>query len=111
RFPSPSRVQSSRTVRLGGDRYECVPARVAQAAADDASTSVGRAPRYRRRVRQWQRTETATAWDAGAGKQLPTRAEQQDLLLALLIESEIGDGSVLDLGIGSGLVAEIVLEA
>ena len=62
-------------------------------------------------MRQWQRRETATAWDAAGGKQLPTRAEQQDLLLALLIESEIGDGAVLDLGIGSGLVAEQVLEA
>ena len=50
-------------------------------------------------------------WDAGGAKRLPTRAEQQDLLLALLIESEIGDGAVLDLGIGSGLVAERVLEA
>ena len=62
-------------------------------------------------MRQWQRRETATAWDAAGGKQLPTRAEQQALLLALLIESEIGDGAVLDLGIGSGLVAEQVLEA
>jgi len=56
-------------------------------------------------VHQWQRRETATGWDAGGGKQLPTRAEQQDVLLALLIASEIGNGAVLDLGIGSGLVA------
>ena len=46
-----------------------------------------------------------------AAEELPTRAEQEDLLLALLVESEIGDGAVLDLGIGSGLVAEMVLEA
>ncbi|NUR76379.1 MAG: class I SAM-dependent methyltransferase [Thermoleophilia bacterium] len=37
--------------------------------------------------------------------------EQQDLLLALLTESQIDDGAVLDLGTGSGLVAEAVLEA
>jgi len=53
----------------------------------------------------------ATAWDVGGGHQLPTRAEQQSVLLALLEASEIGDGAVLDLGVGSGLVAEVVLEA
>jgi tRNA (cmo5U34)-methyltransferase len=57
----------------------------------------------------WQRPEEAADWDAGGGAHLPTRAEQQDLLLALL--AGIGDGAVLDLGIGSGLVAEKVLDA
>ena len=61
-------------------------------------------------MHQWKKTETATAWDGGGASQLPTRAEQQDVLLALLAASEIGDGAVLDLGIGSGLVAEVVLE-
>jgi tRNA (cmo5U34)-methyltransferase len=63
------------------------------------------------RVHRWKSTETATAWDEGGASQLPTRAEQQDALLALLVASEIGDGAVVDLGIGSGLVAEVVLEA
>ncbi len=61
-------------------------------------------------MHQWQRPEEAAAWDADGGTGLPTRVEQQELLLALLTESQIGDGAVLDLGIGSGLVAEAVLE-
>ena len=59
----------------------------------------------------WQRQETAVDWNEGGSEQLPTRAEQQSVLLALLVAAEIGDGAVLDLGIGSGLVAEAVLEA
>jgi len=61
-------------------------------------------------VHQWQRPETAAAWEASGGAGLPTRAAQQELLLALLHESRVGDGSVLDAGVGSGLVAEAVLE-
>jgi ubiquinone/menaquinone biosynthesis C-methylase UbiE len=61
-------------------------------------------------VQQWQRADEAAAWDAGGSECLPTRAEQQELLLALLEGSRIGDGAVLDLGIGTGLVAEVVLE-
>lgn len=60
-------------------------------------------------VNQWQRPEEAAEWDASAGRHLPTRAEQQHLLLALL--AGIRDGAVLDVGIGSGLVAEAVLES
>jgi tRNA (cmo5U34)-methyltransferase len=62
-------------------------------------------------MHQWKTDETAMAWDAHGGGELPTRAEQQDVLLALLAASDIGDGAVLDLGIGSGLVAEAVLQA
>jgi tRNA (cmo5U34)-methyltransferase len=61
-------------------------------------------------VNPWQRQETARAWDAGGAGQLPTRAEQQDVLLALLAAANVADGAVLDLGIGSGLVAEAVLD-
>jgi ubiquinone/menaquinone biosynthesis C-methylase UbiE len=61
-------------------------------------------------VELWQGKEEAAAWDAAGGAHLATRADQQDLLLALLSDSAIGDGAVLDLGIGSGLVAEAVLE-
>lgn len=60
---------------------------------------------------QWLRPDTAAAWDASGGAGLPTRAQQQELLLALLSGSQIGDGAVLDLGVGSGLVAEAVLDA
>lgn len=59
----------------------------------------------------WKTQETAAGWDAGGAEQLPTRAEQQDVLLELLTAADIGDGAVLDLGIGSGLVAETVLTA
>jgi tRNA (cmo5U34)-methyltransferase len=62
-------------------------------------------------VHQWQRQKTAVNWDTGGAAQLPTRAEQQDLLLELLTASNVGAGAILDLGIGSGLVAEAVLNA
>jgi tRNA (cmo5U34)-methyltransferase len=61
-------------------------------------------------MNQWQTEETAKTWDSGESDQLPTRAEQQEILLALLATTPIGDGAVLDLGIGSGLVAEAVLD-
>jgi tRNA (cmo5U34)-methyltransferase len=63
------------------------------------------------RVHQWHSHDTAADWDARGGEQLPTRLEQQDVFLALVAASEVGDGAVLDLGIGSGLVAEAVLDA
>jgi tRNA (cmo5U34)-methyltransferase len=59
---------------------------------------------------EWHAQESAAQWDAHAGDRLPTRAEQQNVLLALLAATEIGNGAVLDLGVGSGLVAEAVLE-
>jgi predicted O-methyltransferase YrrM len=62
------------------------------------------------RMDQWHSQETAKAWDSGESDQLPTRAEQEQILLALLSATPIGDGSVLDLGVGSGLVAETVLD-
>jgi ubiquinone/menaquinone biosynthesis C-methylase UbiE len=58
--------------------------------------------------KQWLKPEQAAEWDAGGGTNLPTRAEQQELLLALL--AGLGDGGLLDLGVGSGLVAEAVLD-
>lgn len=59
----------------------------------------------------WQEREIAREWDAGGGAGLPTRGEQQEILLALLGEARVGGRAVLDLGVGSGLVAEGVLEA
>ncbi len=43
-------------------------------------------------------------------EKLATRAEQLEILLALLAAAPIDDGAVLDLGVGSGLVAEAVLD-
>ncbi len=57
----------------------------------------------------WQDPEAAAEWDGALGHDLPTRAEQVDVLLSLLATAEIGDGAVLDLGVGSGLIAERVL--
>jgi tRNA (cmo5U34)-methyltransferase len=70
-----------------------------------------RSPSIVVQMHQWKTDETAMSWDADGGGELPTRAEQQDVLLALLAASDIGNGAVLDLGIGSGLVAEAVLQA
>jgi tRNA (cmo5U34)-methyltransferase len=61
-------------------------------------------------MHEWHAQEAAEEWDNGGGEQLATRAEQQEILLALLAATPIGDGAVLDLGIGSGLVAEAVLD-
>jgi tRNA (cmo5U34)-methyltransferase len=61
-------------------------------------------------MHQWHAQETAAEWDTSGGEQLATRAEQQEILLALLAATPIGDGTVLDLGVGSGLVAEAVLD-
>jgi tRNA (cmo5U34)-methyltransferase len=61
-------------------------------------------------VQQWHSQESAAEWDAGSSEQLVTRAAQQEILLALLAATPIGDGAVLDLGVGSGLVAEAVLD-
>jgi ubiquinone/menaquinone biosynthesis C-methylase UbiE len=59
----------------------------------------------------WHDAEAAAAWDEGGAQLLPTRAEQQALLLDLLAEAQVGDGWLLDLGVGSGLVAEAALDA
>jgi len=58
----------------------------------------------------WQSKDAAAKWDARSSRQLPTRAEQQDVLLSLLAATNVGCAAVLDLGVGSGLVAEAVLE-
>ncbi len=59
----------------------------------------------------WDRRETAREWDASGGAGLPTRVEQQEILLSLLRGAGVGERAVLDLGVGSGLVAEAVLDA
>jgi ubiquinone/menaquinone biosynthesis C-methylase UbiE len=59
----------------------------------------------------WHERAIARGWDASGGARLPTRVEQQEILLALLREARVGERVVLDLGVGSGLVAEAVLDA
>jgi ubiquinone/menaquinone biosynthesis C-methylase UbiE len=60
-------------------------------------------------VSVWESRQTAADWDDSA-PQLATRAEQQEILLAIMAASSVDGGTVLDLGVGSGLVAEAVLE-
>ena len=38
----------------------------------------------------WQSKDAAAKWDAGSSQQLPTRAGQQDVLLALLAATNVG---------------------
>ena len=59
---------------------------------------------------EWDSPDAAKDWDAHRGQHLPTRAEQHEVLLELLAAAGIGDKAVLDLGVGSGLVAEAVLD-
>ena len=59
----------------------------------------------------WHERETAREWDTEGSPELPTRAPQQEILLALLRGARVGESGVLDLGVGSGLVAEAVLDA
>lgn len=58
----------------------------------------------------WHDEETARGWDASAGAGLATRAEQQEILLTVLRTARVDGRTVVDLGVGSGLVAEAVLE-
>jgi SAM-dependent methyltransferase len=57
----------------------------------------------------WSDPGFASEWEAVADQGNPVRREQLDLLLALLRASR--SATVLDLGVGSGLVAELVLDA
>jgi tRNA (cmo5U34)-methyltransferase len=57
----------------------------------------------------WKQPEFAAQWDTLADQVNPVRREQLDLLLALLVARD--PSTVLDVGVGSGLVAELVLDA
>ena len=58
----------------------------------------------------WHDPRHAEAWDAEALERNPTRAEQLDILLALLDEAWHHGSAILDIGVGSGRVAELILE-
>ena len=59
-------------------------------------------------AQNWQDPAFAEAWDARHLAGNPARAEHLSLLLAAL--EQVEDGWILDLGIGSGLVAQMVLD-
>src|SRR5262249_42251747 len=106
------RHRPSRSLRQQGgslDRF-CEQVRGFGAAVGVArGRSLRISPRYRCWA-VWQQREAARGGEARAGG-LATRAGEQGVLLALLREARIGDGTVLDLGVGSGLVAEVILDA
>jgi trans-aconitate methyltransferase len=56
----------------------------------------------------WQDPAFAEAWDSRHLTGNPARAEHLSLLLAIL--EDVEDGWILDLGAGSGLVAQMVLD-
>jgi len=58
---------------------------------------------------EWKEPGFASQWEALADQVNPVRQEQLELLLGLMRRER--PGTVLDLGIGPGLVAEMVLDA
>jgi len=52
----------------------------------------------------WENPEFAQHWDAVVSAANPSRAEQLDLLVAIVERVYVAGSSILDLGIGSGLV-------
>lgn len=58
----------------------------------------------------WTDEAFARSWDATVLEGNPTRAEQLDVLLAVLGGEYRTDEAILDLGFGSGLVAEALFE-
>ena len=63
----------------------------------------------RPRVEDWRDPALVAEWDVSA-ETLATRAEQLDILLAI-VRDTTDDGVLLDIGVGSGLVAETLLES
>jgi len=57
---------------------------------------------------QWENPDFAIQWDQTALKINPTRAEELDLLVRLLEEAYQEEATLLDLGIGSGLVEALL---
>jgi SAM-dependent methyltransferase len=52
----------------------------------------------------------AQAWDAGNQGRNPSRAEQLDMLLTIIADHYQPDKTILDLGIGTGLVEEMLFQ-
>jgi tRNA (cmo5U34)-methyltransferase len=59
---------------------------------------------------EWSKERFARSWDATAQQGNPTRVEQLDVLLAVLEGEHTAEKVILDLGSGSGLVEEMILE-
>ena len=59
-------------------------------------------------AKNWQDPAFAEAWDARHLVGNPARAEHLSLLLTIL--EEVASGWILDLGCGSGLIAQMVLD-
>lgn len=53
---------------------------------------------------------TAQSWDAGNEGRNPSRSEQLDMLLTIIADHYQPDKTILDLGIGTGLVEEMLFK-
>ena len=56
----------------------------------------------------WTDPETAKTWDADQTTRNPTRVEQLDILLSVLEDEYQAGGAILDVGMGSGIVEEMI---
>ena len=59
-------------------------------------------------LEDWTDPETARAWDADQTTHNPTRAEQLDIMLTIIEDHYKQGKRILDVGIGSGIVEEML---
>lgn len=57
----------------------------------------------------WKDPQTARNWDADPLSHNPTRVEQLDILLSLVEDEHTPGEAILDIGMGSGIVEEMLL--
>src|SRR3954469_708115 len=58
----------------------------------------------------WKHEDTARNWDADPTTYNPTRAEQLDIMLAILEDAHQPGKAILDVGLGSGIVEELIFK-
>jgi tRNA (cmo5U34)-methyltransferase len=61
-------------------------------------------------VDDWQDKDMAQSWDADPVSHNPTRMEQLDIMLAVLEDEYESGKAILDIGIGSGTVEELIFK-
>lgn len=61
-------------------------------------------------MEDWTNPEFAREWDAGALSHNLMRGEQLDILLSIIADEYRADTTILDIGIGSGRVEEMLFE-
>jgi tRNA (cmo5U34)-methyltransferase len=58
----------------------------------------------------WKREEIAQTWDADPTGHNPTREEQLDIMLSILGDTYQQGKAILDVGLGSGIVEELIFK-